>query len=132
MSDGLGQGAALSPARDPTEHEGGVSAQQIGRAIAQTFHDAGTKTLDHGVGGPGQAQNPAPVRRRFQIDRHGGPIAVKDGAAHLGKDGRSRRFRAGEAQHLGPHVGQHHAREGDGPQSVEFEDAKSVQRFHMH
>lgn len=51
-------------------------------------------------------------------------------AADIVEDGGRGAAAARQPQDLGPHVGQHHAGEGDWPQAVEFDDAQSGQRSH--
>ncbi|MNL45947.1 hypothetical protein D3C87_1686270 [compost metagenome] len=55
---------------------------------------------------------------------------MQDLAADLVEHGGGGGAAARQAQHLGPHVGQHHAGEGDGPQAVDLDDAEFGKRSH--
>ncbi len=119
----LGQGAGLAPAGDATEHQGGIALLQDVGPITQALHHPGSKSLDHSVGLFDQSQDAVPVGRVLQIDGNGGAAPVQHRAAHLIEGARAHGRRAAETQHLGAQIGQHHAGEGDGAQTVELQDA---------
>ena len=130
VADLIRQRPLLAPAGDAAEHQSGVGGLQRLGAVAQPLHHAGAEAFDHRIGRGGQGQDAVAVRRGFQVDRNRRTAAVQDRPAHLVEHSRPGRGRAGQAQHLGAQVCQHHAGEGDGAQAVEFQDAQAGEGLH--
>ncbi|MNE26038.1 hypothetical protein D3C80_1193880 [compost metagenome] len=130
MPDLISHRPGLTPAGDAAIDQAWIARGADLRSQAQPLHHAGAEALDQSVGALDQGQDPVAVLARFQIDRHGGPAAMQDRAADLLEYGGGGAAAASQAQDLGPHVGQHHAGEGDGPQAVDLDDAQSRKRSH--
>ncbi|MNS39313.1 hypothetical protein D3C72_715910 [compost metagenome] len=123
MADLIRHWPRLAPTGDAAIDQARVARGAGFGTEAQPLHDAGTETLDQGVGAFDQAQDPVAIFWRFQIDRHGGSAAMQDFAADVVEHGGGRAAAPCQTKDLGAHVGQDHTGEGDRPQAVDFDDA---------
>jgi hypothetical protein len=128
VADLMRQRPGLAPAGDAAIDQAGVARGQIVRSQAQPLHDAGPKAFDHRIGRRGQRQHTLAVFWRLQIDGNGRPSAMQHGAADILEHAAA--VGAGQAQHLGPQIGQHHAREGHRTQAVEFQNTDAAKGRH--
>ena len=117
------QRSGLPPASHATVDQARIDGEAIIRAKAQTFHDAGTKTLDQHIGLGNQFHDHGLGRWMFQIDAEGFLASVGDGFATTAEELRSKGAAATfEQGNVGPHVGQQHATERAGTNPGKFDD----------
>jgi hypothetical protein len=109
-----------------------LRARQHVGAQAQALHHAGAVAFDQRVGAVEHGQHLVAIGRRLQIDRHRAPATVQHAAPAAGQEGRVAAVLAlvglaVEADHVGPHVGQHHGAEGAGADAAELDDFQTLQ-----
>ena len=86
VSSGAGQRPLLAKARHSPEHQSRIDRQAFLRTKAQAFHDAGTESLDQGVGVGDQPLHDRDALRRLEIDADRTPSPIKHVEAGLHDD----------------------------------------------
>ena len=123
-----GQRPLLPPAGDAAVDQARVQRQRRVRPQPQLFHHAGAQPLDQPVGSPDQAARQVQVVRRLQIQRDRPAAAMHHRTAAILHQRAPIDRRPGDAQHLGPEIGQQHGAVGPRPDRFELDNAYPRQR----
>ena len=120
VAGGVGDGAVLPPAGHAPVDELFVARHTVVRPKAQAFGDARAKALEQGIGGFHQLQHQFHAFRLLQIHGDGTAVARQHVAPATAAPN------AIHADHLGAHVGQHHAAERPRPDARQLDNAKAL------
>jgi hypothetical protein len=124
------QRAALAPAGHASVNQPRIAREHRIGPQAQALHHAGTEALDQRVGLARQFERGLHAAGRFHVQGDRAPAAHGHVVPALAVHAQVRRLRAVDHQHVGAHVGQHHAAERAGPDGFEFDDLDTGERAH--
>jgi hypothetical protein len=108
MAGRLGERTFLAPAGHAAIDQPGIALQADVGPEPQPLGDAGAERLGQSVGLVDQAQHDLHAFLLLQIDRHRAAAPVVHGVFRIGEAVHDMRLGAIDADHIGPHVAQHH------------------------
>ena len=124
----LRQGAVLAPAGHAAIDQSGVASKAGVRSQSQTFHNAGTEAFEQDIGPGHKVEHSLRGTRLLEVDRRGAPPPRQDVEARFDHFHHFAAAVPVDAEHLRPHVGQHHGAKRRRPQTGDFDDLDSRQR----
>ena len=131
VAGGVGERPRLAPAGDAAEHQLRIAGEADIGAEAEPLHHARAKAFDDGVGAGDEFERERRAFGVLEVEAYRAAAAV-DEVRRLDALERilARRGLAVDPQHVGAHVGEHHAGERRGADARHLDDVQSCKRPH--